>query len=115
MYNFTNKPILQKDSTNSIAENMIVDPIKGGLIFIDKLKEKELLDLLVGLAKNAKSIRSQHWKRNGILLEMAKVLRRTYEMNVHRWGLDDGISREELDFFEKRFENALSSKKSFDD
>jgi len=107
--------MLQKDTTDSIAKDMIFDPVKEDIVFLHTLKEKELLDLLVGLAEKAKSIRSLHWKRNGFLIDMAKVLRRTYEMNVHRWGLDAGISREQLGFFEKRFEDALSSKKSFDD
>jgi len=104
-----------KDAADSFAENVVVDPGKDDLVFLDELKEKELLGLLVRIAEKAKSIRSQHWKRNGYLIDMAKVLRRTYEMNVHRWGLDGGISREELDFFEKRFEDALCPKKGWDD
>lgn len=100
-----------KDSTDSFVENVVVDPGKDDLVFLDKLKEKELLGLLVRIAEKAKSIRSQHWKRNGYLIDIAKVLRRTYEMNVHRWGLDEGISREQLEFFEKRFENALCPEK----
>lgn len=96
-------------------EDAVIDPGKDDLVFLDNLKEKELLELLVSIAEKAKSIGSQHWKRNGYLIDMAKVLRSTYEMNVHRWGLDDGISREDLDFFEKRFEDALCPKKDLDD
>lgn len=90
----------------SFIDNMVADP-DGGIVHIDKFKEKELLDLLFRLAKKAKSIRSRHWLRHGIILEMGKVLSKLYNMNIHRWALDEGMSREELEAFEKHFKDKL--------
>lgn len=90
----------------SEVDSMVVDPDKG-IVFIDKLKENELLDLLVRLAVKAKSIRSRHWLRHGYLLNMGKVLEKLYHINIHRWGLDEGKSAEELEAFEKYFKDKL--------
>jgi len=99
------------DDKNDIAiktaiDEMVNDPDKG-IVFIDKMTEKELLDLLMRLAKKAKSIRSRHWLRYGVLLEMGKVLSKIYSMNIHRWAIDDGMSREEIEGFEKHFKDKL--------
>ena len=93
--------------SDGMVEGMVVDPDGGDLILLDKLTEKELLVLLVKIAEKAKRIRSKHSIRHGTLLDLAKVLRRTYDMNLHRWGIDKGISQEKLDFFEHKFKNAL--------
>ncbi len=95
------------DRLDNPLKDAVSDPDGRGLIFLDKLTEKELLALLVKIAEKAKRIRSKHELRHGTLMDLAKVLRRTYDMNLHRWGIDDGISREKLDFFEHQFKNAL--------
>ena len=43
------------DSANAFLEGMVTDP-DGDLVFLDKLNEKELLDLLSRLTKKAKAI-----------------------------------------------------------
>ena len=91
---------------NSFVDDIVADP-DGEIVFIDKLKEKELQDLLMRLAKKAKSIRSRHWLRHGVLLEMGKVLTKLYNMNIHRWALDEGMSKEEIEAFEKHFKDKL--------
>lgn len=94
------------DSANAFVEGMVADP-DGDLVFLDKLNEKELLDLLFRLTKKAKAIRrSKHLLRHGNLLDTAKVLHRIYAMNLHRWGIDSGMSREKLEFFEHEYKNA---------
>ena len=73
------------DSANAFVEGMVTDP-DGDLVFLDKLNEKELLDLLFRLTKKAKAIStSEHWLRHENLLDTAKVLHRIYAMNLHRW------------------------------
>ena len=101
------------NDNSETLDDLVLDPGKDDVVFLDVLKEKELLSLLVRIAEKSKSIRTKHIIRSGYLVDLAKVLRRTYEMNIHRWGLDDGISREDLDFFEKRFEHALCPKKKW--
>ena len=91
----------------SELDGMVVDPDKGGIVNINKFKEKELLDLLCRQAEKAKRIRTKHWLRHGYLLEMGKVLGTLYSMNIHRWALDEGMSREELEAFEKHFKDKL--------
>lgn len=98
---------MAKRSKDKLFENLVNDPDKG-IVSIDKLKEKELLDLLVRLALKAKSIRSRHWLRQGYLLDLGKVLRRLYEMNIHRWGIDEGLPREYLKHFEEYFKDKLA-------
>jgi len=88
-------------------DEMVVDPGRDEIVFIDKMKEKELLDLLVRLALKAKSIKSRHSLRHGYLLNMGRVLEKLYYMNIHRWGLDQGKSEEELEAFEKYFKDKL--------
>lgn len=95
---------------DELIDDMVADP-DNGIVFLTNLKEKELLDLLFRLTKKAKSIRSQHYKRHGYLMDSAKVLRNVYAMNLHRWGIDGGISREQLVFFEEQFKSALCSEK----
>lgn len=90
----------------SELDNMVVDPDKG-IVYLDKLNEKELLDLLVRLATKSKSIKSRHWLRHGYLLGMGKVLEKLYYMNIHRWGRDEGRSDEKLEGFEKYFKDKL--------
>ena len=94
------------DSANAFLEGMVTDP-DGDLVFLDILNEKELLDLLFRLTKKAKAIRtSKHLLRHGNLLDTVKVLHRIYTMNLHRWGIDSGMSREKLEFFENEYKNA---------
>src|ERR1700682_2556020 len=91
---------------NSELDNMVNDP-DNGIIFLDKMKEKELLDLLVRLATKSQRIKTRHWERHGYLLGMGKVLEKLYRMNIHRWGLDEGKSDVELESFEKYFKDKL--------
>ncbi len=90
----------------SEIDNMVNDP-ENGIVYLDKMKEKELLDLLVRLANKAKRIKMRHWERHGYLLGMGKVLEKLYFMNVHRWGRDDGKSGYELEAFENYFKDKL--------
>lgn len=90
----------------SELDDMVNDPDKG-IVFIDKMTEKELLDLLARLALKTKSIKSRHWLRHSYLLEMGKVLETMYNMNIHRWALDNGRSGEALKEFEKEFKDKL--------
>ncbi len=85
----------------------VYDPVTKEIIDLSNLKEKELLDLMVRLAEKSKKIRTKHDIRHGYLLAMGKVLRRLYSMNVHRWGLDDGLSREKLEELEEYFKEKL--------
>ena len=98
------------DASDDFVESTVVDPDAGDSIQIDNLKEKELLDLLVKCAQKSKSIRSKHEIRHGWLMDTAKVLRQIYMMNLHRWALDKGISKEQQDFFEHQFKDALCPK-----
>jgi hypothetical protein len=93
--------------TKSELDNMIHDPQKDEIVLIDKLKERELVDLLVILATKAKRIQTRHWERHGYLLDMGKVLEALYRMNIHRWGLDGGKSGRDLEAFEKYFKDEL--------
>ena len=94
------------DSTDAFMEGIVTDP-DGDLVFLDELNETDLLDLLFRLTKKAKAIRtSKHLLRHGNLLDTAKVLHRIYAMNLHRWGIDSGMSREKLEFFEHEYKNA---------
>ena len=67
-------------------DNMVNDP-ENGIVYLDKMSEKNLLDLLVRLAQKAKRIKTRHWERHGYLLGMGRVLENLYNMNIHRWGL----------------------------
>lgn len=87
-------------------DNMVNDPDKG-IVYLDKMSEKELLDLLVRLSQKVKRIKTRHWERHGYLLGMGKVLEMLYRMNIHRWGLDKGKSAENLEAFEKYFKDKL--------
>jgi hypothetical protein len=87
-----------------LVGGMVVDP-DDGIVFLNQLNEKQLTDLLFRQAKKIKSIRSRHWKKHGYLLDMNKVLIHLYSMNVHRWGIDEGIPREQLEDFERYFNN----------
>jgi len=95
-----------EDSIKSEFDKMVKDP-DNGIIYLDKLKENELLDLLVRLVNKAKRIKSRHWLRHGYLLSAGKVLQRLYNMNIHRWGLDEGKSGEDLNAFEEYFKDKL--------
>lgn len=86
--------------------NMVHDPDKG-IVNLDKMKEKDLLDLLVRLTQKTKSIKTRHWLRHGYILGIGKVLEKLYFMNIHRWALDDGKSGPELKKFEEYFKDKL--------
>jgi len=95
-----------EDSIKSEIANTVNDPDKGR-VYLPKLKEKELLDLLVRLAIKAKSIKSNHLSRHWVLLDTGKVLQSLYSMNLHRYALDEGLSREDMEAFEKQFKDKL--------
>jgi len=94
------------DSADAFVEGIVTDP-DGDLVFLDKLNETELLDLLFRLTKKAKAMRrSKHWLRHGNLLDTAKVLHSIFAMNIHRWGINSDMLREKLEYFEHEYKNA---------
>ena len=94
------------DSADAFMEWIVADP-DGDLVFLDKLNETELLDLLFRLTKNAKAmIKSKHWLRHGNLLDTAKVLHMIHTMNIHRWEINSDMLREKLEYFEHEYKNA---------
>ena len=94
-------------SDNNPLKDSVLDPGTNEIINLNKLKEKELLDLMVRLAEKSKKIRTKHLVRHGYLMAMGKVLRRLYTMNVHRWALDEGWSREKIEEHDKYFKEKL--------
>ena len=85
----------------------VYEPVTKEIIDLSNLKEKELLDLMVRLAEKSKKIRTKHLVRHGYLMAMGKVLRRLYTMNVHRWGIDEGLSREKIEEHDEFFKKKL--------
>ena len=94
-------------SDDNPLKDSVLDPGTNEIINLNKLKEKELLDLMVRLAEKSKKIRTKHLVRHGYLMTMGKVLRRLYTMNVHRWGIDEGLSREEIEKHDEFFKKKL--------
>ena len=94
-------------SDDNPLKDSVLDPETNEIINLNKLKEKELLDLMVRLAEKSKKIRTKHKLRHGYLMAMGKVLRRLYTMNVHRWALDEGWSKERIEEHDKYFKEKL--------
>ena len=94
-------------SDDNPLKDSVLDPGTNEIINLNKLKEKELLDLMVRLAEKSKKIRTKHLVRHGYLMAMGKVLRKLYTMNIHRWGIDEGLSREEIEKHEEFFKKKL--------
>lgn len=105
----------RQDFIGAFVANMVADPRSKRVVLLDQLGERELLDLLVALAVKAKSIRSQHWEREGYLGNLQIVTAKLLEINRHRWGRDAGLSGKNLKGFEFRggseFDSSLDSRR----
>src|SRR5579872_2686332 len=89
------------DMIKHVTENHVPDPDGNGLIDISKMNERELTNLFDQTWAKVKRIRSDHAGKHGWLLNCFTILNKLYEINLHKWGRDEGRSGESLAEFKK--------------
>lgn len=104
-----NSPVVTKVTTDysddsfwrRFNEDVVVDPDTHKLLNLSQLKEQELVKLFDRSWAKVKRFRTRHYLKHGYLLNCVAILKRLYQMNLHKWGRDEGRSAQDLEFFEK--------------